>query len=137
MTASASAQVTAINGVVTKLKSLNLSKIATDLEGALRHPSLAGAIGALADGTGDAATITGLFPPLAAVSAELGVASNLLALLGEAVTDAGPLNAGLLSRLGAVGIRLPPLLAVNHGPVDPIFGDESGPERIFGFTPNP
>jgi hypothetical protein len=131
------AQVTAINGVVTKLRGLNLAKIATDLDGVLRHPSLSGAIDALAEGTSDASTITGLFPPLAAVSAELGIASVLLALLGEAATAAGPLQSDLLGRLGSVGIHPPALVAVNHGPVKPVFGKESGPERIFGFTPDP
>jgi hypothetical protein len=139
MTSSAAvpAQIMAINGVVTKLKGLNLGKIATDLDGVLQHPSLPGAIDALAEGTSDASSITGLFPPLASVSAELGIASVLLTLLAESVAAAGPLNSDLLGRLGSVGIHLPAIFAVDHGPTKPIFGVESGSERVFGFTPDP
>lgn len=131
------ARITAIKAILAKLKGLDLNTLVADVESAIEHPPLAGAIGALADATDDGAIIAGLIPGGQGVAAALDLASTALGLLGEAV-KASHLAPDFGLRLAAIHVHVPPLFAVNHGQTEALFGDEfNSPERVFGFTLDP
>ena len=132
----AAARLEAIDALIKKLDGLNLQKLIAAVGAAIKHPTISGAIEALEEGAADGAAIAALIPGGAAVAAELGIAATVLGLLDEAVKLA-PLAADFGARLSLAGIHIPALIEVNHGAVKPIFGGESGPERVFGFTPDP
>ncbi len=136
MTTSAASRIQAIGSLTAKLEKLDLSRLLANISTAVQHPSAAGAIEALEEGTSDAAAVAGLIPGAQGIAAELQLAATGLALLDEAV-KAAPLAPDFGARLAKVGIHIPALFAVNHGPLKPIFGGDCGPESIFGFTPAP
>jgi hypothetical protein len=130
------ARVEVVDALVRKLESIDLGKLIAAVGAVITHPTLSGAIEALEAGASDGAAIAVLIPGGQAVAAELGLAATVLGLLDEAV-KAAPLAHDFGARLAAVHIHVPALIAVNHGRTKPIFGEDDGPERVFGFTPDP
>jgi len=130
------ARLQAIDALLQKVEALQIEKLIADIGAAIRRPTVAGALEALEEGAADGAAIAALIPGGAVVAAELGLAATVLGLLDEAV-KAIPLVPDFGLRLAALHIHAPALIAVHHGPVKPIFGETDGPERMFGFTPDP
>jgi hypothetical protein len=130
------ARLQAIKALLAKIEGLNVKKLVADVDAAIQHPSFSGAIEALEEGADDGAILAGIIPGGQGVAVGLGVAATALGLLDEAIKVA-PLATDFGARLAAIHIHVPALFAVHHGPVEPIFGGESGPERVFGFTPDP
>lgn len=130
------ARLQAIDALLTKVEALHIEQLIADISAAIRRPTVAGALEALEEGAADGAAIAALIPGGAAVAAELGLAATVLGLLDEAV-KAIPLAPDFGARLAALPFHAPTLIAVHHGPVPPIFGENDGPERVFGFTPDP
>jgi len=136
MTMNAAARFQAVEALLKKIDGLNIQKLISEIDAAVKHPTFAGAVEVLEEGVSDGAVIAGLIPGGQAVAAGLGVASVALGLLDEAL-KAAPLAHDFGARLAAVHIHVPALFAVNHGSTRPMFGDEAGPDRVFGFTPDP
>ncbi|MBB4199033.1 hypothetical protein GGD83_002844 [Rhodoblastus sphagnicola] len=130
------ARLQTIEQLLKKVDALNIKKLIADVESAIKHPTIPGAIEALEEGAADGSVIAGLIPGGAAIAVDLGLAATVLSLLDEAV-NAAPLAPDFGARLAKVHIHAPALFTVNHGPIKSIFGDDDGPERVFGFTPDP
>ncbi|PPQ40664.1 hypothetical protein [Rhodoblastus acidophilus] len=132
----AAARLQAVDALVKRFDSLNLQKLVAAIGAAVKHPTASGVIEALEEGAADGAAIAALIPGGAAVAAELGLAATVLGLLDEAVKLTA-LAPDFGARLASAGVHVPALIAVRHGPVKPIFGENDGPERVFGFVPDP
>lgn len=130
------AQLTALQSIVGKLETLNPALVIADLKAIIEHPTLSGALETAEANDNDAATIAGLIPGGQSVALILGLMATACGIADKLLTNK-VLDAEIIAAFKLLNLHLPPLFAVQHGHVKPIFGQDDGQDRVFGFTIDP